>query len=130
MYYIFNKDQLNSLSLIVITLNFDSPEGREFFSSLPRLDRLWGPPSLLSKGYWGGKRPERVVDYSSPSSLEAKNVWNFYLYSSIRLHGTVPKHRGKFKSTISRASVQRENMFTELLHFTLSATLHAYFRTW
>jgi hypothetical protein len=27
--------------------------GREFFSSLPRSDRLWGPPSLLSNGYRG-----------------------------------------------------------------------------
>jgi len=24
-----------------------------FLYSLPRLDRLWGPPSLLSNWYWG-----------------------------------------------------------------------------
>jgi hypothetical protein len=27
--------------------------GREFFSSPPRPERLWGPPSLLSNGYQG-----------------------------------------------------------------------------
>jgi hypothetical protein len=26
--------------------------GYEFFSSTPCPDRLWGPPSLLSNGYW------------------------------------------------------------------------------
>jgi hypothetical protein len=25
----------------------------DYFSSPPRLDRLWGPLSLLSSGYWG-----------------------------------------------------------------------------
>jgi hypothetical protein len=28
-------------------------EGWDFFSSPPRPDRLWGPPSLLSNGYQG-----------------------------------------------------------------------------
>jgi hypothetical protein len=32
---------------------FNSREGRDFFSSPPRLDGLWGPPSLLSSGYLG-----------------------------------------------------------------------------
>jgi len=32
---------------------FHSRQGWRFFSSLPRLDRLWGPPSLLHYGYWG-----------------------------------------------------------------------------
>jgi len=46
---------------------------REFFFSLPRPDRLWGPPNLLSNGYqrfipWGLKRPGREADNSPPSS--------------------------------------------------------------
>jgi hypothetical protein len=40
--------------------------------------RLWGPPTLLSNGYWGFfppgvKRPERDADHSPPSSPEVKN---------------------------------------------------------
>jgi len=27
--------------------------GKEFFCSVWRPDRLWGPPSLLSNNYWG-----------------------------------------------------------------------------
>jgi hypothetical protein len=34
-------------------LGFDSRRGREFLSSPPRPERLWGPPSLLSNGYQG-----------------------------------------------------------------------------
>jgi hypothetical protein len=30
---------------------FDSRKEQEFFSSLPRSDRFWGPPNLLSYGY-------------------------------------------------------------------------------
>jgi hypothetical protein len=33
----------------------DQMIGVRFFSSLPRPDRLWGPPSLLSNGYQGGR---------------------------------------------------------------------------
>jgi hypothetical protein len=32
---------------------FDSRQGRDFCSSPPPPDRLWGPPSLLSNGYKG-----------------------------------------------------------------------------
>jgi hypothetical protein len=32
---------------------FDSRQGLRIFSSSPRPDRLWGPPSLLSNGYRG-----------------------------------------------------------------------------
>jgi hypothetical protein len=49
----------------------------EFFSSPSCLDRLWGPPSLLSKGYKGAlslglKRSGREADHSPPSIAEVK----------------------------------------------------------
>jgi hypothetical protein len=48
--------------------------GRGFFSSPQLPDRLWGPPSLQSNGYWGlflrgVKRPEREAHHSSPSGI-------------------------------------------------------------
>jgi len=56
--------------------------GWEYFSSPPRLDRLWGPPSLLSNGYqgffpWGVTRPGRETDNLPPSSAEVKNAWSY-----------------------------------------------------
>jgi hypothetical protein len=53
----------------------------EFFSSPPRPDRFWGPPSLLSDGYQGlfllgVKWPGRESDHSPPSSAEVKNTWS------------------------------------------------------
>jgi hypothetical protein len=56
--------------------------GWEFFSSPPRSDRLWGPPSLLSKGHqwvfpWGVKRRKHEADHSPPSSAEVKNAWKY-----------------------------------------------------
>jgi len=48
-------------------------------------DWPWGPPSLLYNGYRvfpGGKvRPGRDADPSPPSSAEAKNRVELYLYS-------------------------------------------------
>jgi hypothetical protein len=65
-----------------------------FFSSPPRPDRLWGPPSLLSSGYQGlflrvVKRPGREADHSPPSSAEFKNAWIYTFTPPIRLHGVV-----------------------------------------
>jgi hypothetical protein len=56
--------------------------GWEFYSSLPRPDRLWSPPSLLYSSLSGAlsvgvKRPGREADHSSPSGAEAKNVWSY-----------------------------------------------------
>jgi hypothetical protein len=38
--------------------------GREFFFWPLRPDRLWGPPSLLSNGYWGtgGSFPGGIIN--------------------------------------------------------------------
>jgi hypothetical protein len=59
--------------------------GWEFFSSPPRQERLWGPPSLLSNGYQGlslgVKRPGREADHSHPSSVEVKEWVELYLHS-------------------------------------------------
>jgi hypothetical protein len=57
----------------------------EFFSS-PLPDRLWYPPSLLSKWYqrlfhWGIKQPEREADHSSLSSAEVKEWVELYIHS-------------------------------------------------
>jgi hypothetical protein len=50
------------------------PEGARIVCS-PRLpDRFWGPPSLLSNGYRGVKRPGREADHSPPTSVEVKEM--------------------------------------------------------
>jgi hypothetical protein len=57
----------------------------KFFSSPPRPERLWGPPSLLSNGYQGLslgiKRPGREADHSPPSSAEVKECLELYFRS-------------------------------------------------
>jgi hypothetical protein len=49
-------------------------ESWTLFSSL-RPDLFWDPPSLLSNGYPGVKRPGRESDHSSLSSAEVKKTW-------------------------------------------------------
>jgi hypothetical protein len=51
---------------------------KRFFSSSEHLDQLWGPPSLLVKGYQGLftlgiKRLGHEADHSPTSSVEIKN---------------------------------------------------------
>jgi hypothetical protein len=52
--------------------------GKEFFSSSQNPDRYWGPPNLLSKGYWWLfpprlKRLGHEADHSTQSGAEVKN---------------------------------------------------------
>ena len=57
--------------------------GGDIFHTRP--DRLWGPPSLLYKGYRVSfpevKRTGRGVDYATPSSAEVKERIVLYIYS-------------------------------------------------
>jgi len=57
--------------------------GKEFFSFQKRLERLWGPPSLLFNGYWRssprGKAAGREADHSTPSTAQAANA-ELYLH--------------------------------------------------
>jgi hypothetical protein len=61
--------------------------GSRIFTSPFRPDRLWGPSSLLSKGYRVPfpevKRPEREIDHSPPTSGEVKETW---VYTSTLLY--------------------------------------------
>jgi hypothetical protein len=68
--------------------------GWEFFSSLPRPERLWGPPSLLSNGYqglfpWG--KSGRGVKLTTHLHLvqRSKNTWSYTSTHPICLHGVV-----------------------------------------
>jgi hypothetical protein len=52
---------------------FESRGARNFTSPCP--DRLWGPRSLLSNGYWGALFPGREADHSRPTTAEVKKTW-------------------------------------------------------
>jgi hypothetical protein len=88
--FFFNKGLNKSVSsfcnlyiiIVVVVVVVVVGGGWEFFSSLLRLDRLRGPPSLLTNGYQGAlslgvKRPKREADHSPKSSAEAKNAWSY-----------------------------------------------------
>jgi hypothetical protein len=75
--------------------------GWEFFSSPPRSDRIWSPPSLLSIPgalSLGVKRPGREADYSPPSNAEVKNTWSYTSTPTVGVHGVELslKHRENF----------------------------------
>jgi hypothetical protein len=61
-------------SSVGIALSSIPGRGWEFFSSPPRPERLWGPPSLLSNGYI---RPGREADSSPPPNADVKNAWSY-----------------------------------------------------
>jgi hypothetical protein len=61
-------------------------KGSRIFSSRNHPDQLWGPPNLLSNGYWGGvsvgvKRPGREADHSPLTSADAE-VKKMWIYTS------------------------------------------------
>ena len=64
------------------TVGGSNPGGGQIFRTPP--DRPWGPPSLLSNGYWvsfvGVKRPGHDVQHPLPSSTEVKK--KEYSYTS------------------------------------------------
>jgi hypothetical protein len=65
--------------------------GNKPFCSEKRLDRLWGPPSLLFIGcrvffLGGGKVVRAWCDHSHTSSSEVKNEWIYTFASPIYLH--------------------------------------------
>jgi hypothetical protein len=70
-------------------------------SSLSRPERLWGPPSLLSTGYLGLKRPGREADHSPPSSAEVKNAWGYTSTPQyVFMAWCLVKHRDNFAFVI------------------------------
>jgi hypothetical protein len=68
--------------------------GPRIFSSPCHPDQLWGPPNLLSNGYWGAlspgvKRPGREADHSPSASAKVKKMWIYATTTPICLHGIV-----------------------------------------
>ena len=53
---------------------------RYYICSKNRPDRLWGPPGLLTMGFFrgrgGGKRPGRDI-YDSPTIADVMNLWSY-----------------------------------------------------
>jgi hypothetical protein len=49
--------------------------GSRILSSPQHPDWLWDPPSLLSNGYEGVKRPGCKGDHSPPTSAKVKKMW-------------------------------------------------------
>jgi hypothetical protein len=71
----------------------------EFFSSPPRPDRLWDPPSLLSNGYqglfpWGMKLTTHV--HLMPKSIMRGAILSLPQYNSMAWCSMKIKHRDNF----------------------------------
>jgi hypothetical protein len=70
-----------------------------FFSLPPRLDRLWGPPRLLSSEYRRHlptrviKQPVSGADHSPKFSAEVKKAWSYEGVSKCFRTDLITKHR-------------------------------------
>jgi hypothetical protein len=91
--------------------------GSEFFSSLPRPDRLWNPPSLLSNGYWGFfPRGQSGWGLKLNTNLHlvprSKNAWSYtstphYVF----MLWWLIKHRDNFTFTLLEDSLRSSVIF-------------------
>jgi hypothetical protein len=85
-----------------LTFKNYSKNMHKFFSSPPRPERLWGPPSRLSNGYQGSfpghKAAGREADLSPPSSAEVKERVELYFHfpNTPLWRGAQLKHRDNF----------------------------------
>jgi hypothetical protein len=86
--------------------------GWEYFSSPPRPERPWSPPSLLSSEYQGlfpggVKRLKREADHSPPSSAGVKGWMELYLHSlnASSWRSAQLKHRDIFSFTFMGVNV-------------------------
>jgi hypothetical protein len=77
----FRRSRCSSVSIVTRLRDgrrgFDSSQARGLFSLPLCPDRLWGPPSLVSVGYWGLFSLGRETDHPLLPSAEAKNVWSY-----------------------------------------------------
>jgi hypothetical protein len=86
-------------------LGFDPGEGWEFFSSAPRPERLWDPPSLLSNGYQGlfpCGQSGRDVKLTTHLHLvpRSKNEWSYTSTPQyVFMEWCLVKHRDNFTFT-------------------------------
>jgi len=57
---------------------------REFFSSPPHADRLWGPPNLLTNGY------RRLLPGVKVAGGGINFAIHLHLVPTLRIHGAIP----------------------------------------
>jgi hypothetical protein len=90
----------------VVDYGFEFLQKYWYFSLLPHLDWLWGPPTLLSnvyRGYFSGSK-----HHSRPSRVEVEKAWS---YTSTRQYVFVAwclvKHRDNFTFTSTICNLMR-----------------------
>jgi len=69
-----------------VRLGFGSRQGIGFFSLPPRPDRLWGPPNLLSNGYWG-------LLSQTENGRDVKLILHLHLMPTLKTRGAIPPLR-------------------------------------